>query len=78
MTRLNWVPVIGRFEHSDDTLIFKGGPSTPEEVYRPLGTALSNCRFSGGHIAADATFVALDSRSACELVVTTTRRPGRL
>jgi hypothetical protein len=64
-----WAPLLGELEQHGETIIFKGGltefAGAPQIA---IGNFVSDQMFSGGKIAADIEFDAIDEYSACEIM----------
>lgn len=67
----NWIPIMGRFEHKDDAIVFKGG-STPMEDGRLLynvGNYVSDQYFGGGVVSGEVMFDSSVDNEACEFIL---------
>lgn len=65
-----WNALTGRFEHEDDTIIFKGKPTTFQDMPAPaVGTYVSDQQFSGGTITGRISFQQISQHSACEFIL---------
>lgn len=66
----NWNALAGRFEHENDTIIFKGKPVTFQDMPAPsVGTYISDQRFSGGTITGQISFNQISQSSTCEFIL---------
>jgi hypothetical protein len=73
-----WMPIMGEFELSVDSLLFKGrripsaaGPPQPggPQFFAAVGIALCDRKMVNGTLTADVTFGEVSPNSVCELIV---------
>ena len=77
MAAYRWLPILGRFEVTDDKITFLGGtievPSGADQAPRSvaaIGNLISDQYFSGGQIDATITFSGeVDVETGCELIL---------
>ncbi|HKB64330.1 MAG TPA: hypothetical protein VKC61_00650 [Pyrinomonadaceae bacterium] len=66
----HWNALSGKFEHQDDTIIFRGKPITFQDVPGPsVGTYITDQRFSGGTITGQISFQQISQSSTCEFIL---------
>jgi hypothetical protein len=65
-----WTPLLGRFDHEEDVVIFRG--RVTDYLGQPgpaIGNLICDQRFSGGTISAKIKFNKITEFSACELIL---------
>ncbi|MBI2917031.1 MAG: hypothetical protein HYY01_03470 [Chloroflexi bacterium] len=68
--KYRWVSTLGRFEHADDLITFRGATVAIAGSAGPaIGNYISDQRFSGGSISAQITFTEVSPQSACEFIL---------
>ena len=67
----NWAPLLGKFEHTDNSIIFKGDTTEYSEgkTGPSIGNIICDQSFGGGTISADIKFTEFSKESACELII---------
>jgi hypothetical protein len=65
-----WAPILGRFEHKDDSVIFKGDIVTINEQSGPaIGNIICDQSFGEGTISAEIEFTDVHRLPSCEIIV---------
>lgn len=69
--KYNWIPLIGQFEHENETILFKGGKKTLEDgrLLYNVGNYISDQVFGGGVITGEIEFKSLSEFEACEFIL---------